>query len=80
VFGTHLVERGPDAPVIVALGAPVNAMRVPAGTCNSVSARRRAAMNSRLSIMAAVSARWLTMEPERGRQAEPVSTANSSAV
>jgi hypothetical protein len=32
----------------------------------------RAAMNSRLSIIAEVSARWLSIEPARGRQAEPV--------
>ena len=29
-------------------------------------------MNSRLSIIAAVSVRWLSIEPARGRQAEPV--------
>ena len=38
----------------------------------SVSARRLAARKSRLSIIAAVRVRWLTIEPERGRQAEPV--------
>jgi hypothetical protein len=29
-------------------------------------------MNSRLSIIAEVSARWLSIDPARGRQAEPV--------
>src|SRR5262244_1658979 len=36
---------------------PVKAMREPAGASSSVSARRRAAINSRLSISEAVSAR-----------------------
>jgi hypothetical protein len=36
---------------------PVKAMRAPAGASTSVSARRRAAMNSRLSMTAAVNAR-----------------------
>ena len=34
------------------------------------SARRLAARKSRLSIIAEVRLRWLTFEPERGRQAE----------
>ena len=38
----------------------------------SVSARRLAAMKSRESIIAAVSVRWLTSDPDRGRQDEPV--------
>jgi hypothetical protein len=29
-------------------------------------------MNSRLSIIAKVRVRWLSIEPTRGRQAEPV--------
>jgi hypothetical protein len=45
--------------------------------------RRRAAaarlMNSRLSITADVMARWLTIEPERGRHAEPVAASKPSA-
>jgi hypothetical protein len=43
-----------------------------AGTSTSVSAQRLAARKSRLSIMAEVSVRWLTIAPERGRQAELV--------
>lgn len=31
-----------------------------------------ATRKSQLSIMAEVSVRWLTFDPERGRQAEPV--------
>src|SRR3984893_16092266 len=54
-------------------------MRGPAGARISVSARRRAARNSRLSIIEAVRARWLTMDPARGRQTVPVVTSNSSA-
>ena len=46
----------------------------PAGSSTSVSARRLAARKSRLSIIAEVSVRWLTIDPERGRQAEPVWT------
>jgi len=44
----------------------------------SVSARRLAAMKSRESIIAAVSARWLTNDPERGRQEEPVWTSEAN--
>ena len=44
----------------------------PAGSMTSVSARRLAARKSRLSIIAAVRVRWLTIEPVRGRQGEPV--------
>ena len=51
---------------------PGKATRVPAGIRTSVSARRRALMKSRGSTIAAVSARWFTIDPERGRQAEPV--------
>ena len=51
----------------------------PAGSSTSVSARRLAARKSRLSIIAAVSVRWLTIDPERGRQAEPVWTSKRSA-
>jgi len=52
---------------------------VPAGRRTSASARRFAVMKSRLSMIAAVSARWLTLEPARGRQAEPVVAAKRSA-
>ena len=38
----------------------------------SVSTRRLAARKSRLSIIVAVSVRWVTEEPARGRQGEPV--------
>src|SRR3954466_13029063 len=51
---------------------PVNATRVPAGIRTWASARRFALMKSRLSIIAAVRARWLTIDPERGRHADPV--------
>ena len=47
-------------------------MRTPAGSSGSVSARRLAARKSRLSIIAAVIVRRLTIDPARGRQAEPV--------
>jgi hypothetical protein len=69
VLGVDPVERRPDALVIVAVlqsVPPVKAIRVPSGTSN-VSARRRAAMNSRLSIIVAVNVRWLSIEPVRGR-------------
>ena len=55
---------------------PVKAMRGPAGTSSSASARRLAARKSRLSIIAEVRARWLTIEPERGRHSEPVTASN----
>jgi hypothetical protein len=54
VLGADFGERVPDARVIVAVGPAVNA---PAGASNSVSARRRAARNSQLSIIEAVRAR-----------------------
>ena len=44
----------------------------------SASVRRLAAMKSRESIIAAVSVRWLTSDPDRGRQAEPVWTSKRS--
>ena len=44
----------------------------PAGSSTSVSARRLAARKSRLSIIAAVRARWLTIDPLRGCQGDPV--------
>src|SRR3546814_7479972 len=43
------------------------------------SARRLAARKSRLSIMAEVRARWFTIEPERGRQDDPVWRSKCSA-
>jgi hypothetical protein len=58
---------------------PVKAILGPAGTITSVSARRRAAIKSRLSIIAAVSVRWLTSDPARGRHGEPVCTSKRSA-
>jgi len=58
VLGAHLVKRGPDGVVIVAIGAAGEGdARAPAGASSSASARRRAAMNSWLSIAEAVSAR-----------------------
>ena len=45
----------------------------------SVSARRFAAMKSRLSIIAAVIVRWLTFDPVRGCQCDPVCLAKCSA-
>src|SRR5262249_32660683 len=53
--------------------------RTPAGSSTSVSARRLAARKSRLSTIAAVSVRWVTIEPERGRQVDPVWRSNWSA-
>jgi hypothetical protein len=44
----------------------------PAGISISASAWRLAAIKSRLSIIAAVRDRRLTIEPERGRHADPV--------
>ena len=58
---------------------PVKAILVPGGSRTSVSARRLAARKSRLSIIAAVIVRWLTIEPARGRQAEPVWRSKRSA-
>ena len=51
----------------------------PAGSSTSVSARRLAARKSRLSIIADVRVRWLTIDPARGRQDEPVWRSNWSA-
>ena len=51
---------------------PEKAIFGPAGTSTSVSARRLAAMKSRLSIIAAVRWRWLTLDPVRWDQGEPV--------
>jgi hypothetical protein len=45
----------------------------------SVSERRLAVRKSRLSIIAEVSVRWLTIDPARGRQDEPVWRSNWSA-
>ena len=75
-----LVERVPDPVVIVAVERRRRRRSsVPAGSSTSVSARRRAARKSRLSITAAVIAWWLTFEPVRGRQLEPVCASNRSA-
>ncbi|MBB5663685.1 hypothetical protein GGE68_001875 [Rhizobium leguminosarum] len=51
---------------------------VPAGIKTSVSARRRAERRSLESIIAAVRLAWLTLEPVRGRQEEPVWASNIS--
>ena len=51
VLGAHLVERFPDAPVIVAIGAAGEAMCGPEGARTCVSARRRAVIKSRLAII-----------------------------
>ena len=48
---------------------PVKAMRAPAGARNSVSARRRAARNLRLSIIEVVSARSLSRSGQHIREA-----------
>ena len=73
MLGAHLVEHGPDALVIGVIGAAGKGDLRAFRQSSSVSARRRAAMKSRLSIMAAVRCLWLTRLPARGRQAEPVS-------
>ena len=57
MLGADLVERLPDARVIVAVGAAGEGDAGAGGGQHFVSARRRAAMNSRLSIIATVSAR-----------------------
>ena len=46
---------------------PVRAIFGPGGSITWVSGRCFATRKSRLSIMAAVSVRWLTLDPERGR-------------
>ncbi len=51
---------------------PVKAIFAPGGSSTSVSARRLAAMKSRLSIIDAVRARWLTLRAVPGRQGSPV--------
>jgi len=58
---------------------PVKAILAPLGISTSVSARRLAEMKSRLSIIAAVRALRLTLEPLRGFQVEPTCASNSSA-
>ena len=63
---------GAVADIFDALVATLSAILGPLGSRTSVSARRRAARKSRLSIIAAVSVLRLTIEPVRGRQAEPV--------
>jgi hypothetical protein len=63
VLGVHPVERGPDRGVSLHSRPPVKAIFAPAGSITSVSARRRAAMKSRLSITAEVSAFRLTSDP-----------------
>src|SRR6202045_1965837 len=79
MLGADLVEGVPDAVDIVSVVAAGEAMRVPAGGWTSVSARRRAERKSRLSMIDAVSARWLTIDRAREHQTDPVVTANSSA-
>jgi hypothetical protein len=72
VLDANLIERIPDALVIVAIGA---AGEGDTGT----GGQRWVTMKSRLSMTEAVSARWLTLEPARGRQTEPVVAAKRSA-
>ena len=67
-----LVERVPDPVVIVAVEAAGEGDLGAGWTSTSVSAWRRAARKSRLSITDAVIAWWLTLEPVRGRHADPV--------
>ena len=55
-----------------ALSPPEKAIFGPAGMSTALSARRLAARKSRLSIMAEVKLRWLTLEPVRGFQLDPV--------
>jgi hypothetical protein len=50
----------------------VSAILGPDGNMTSVSAQRLPARKSLESIVAAVSERWLTSDPERGRQIVPV--------
>ena len=54
VLGEDLVEHDPDALVIGVIDAAGKQIFGPFGSSNSASALRRAAMKSRLSIMAAV--------------------------
>ncbi len=67
-----LIEPVPDQAMIVEVEAAGEAIFGPLGSMISVWARRLAAMKSRLSIMAAVKVRWLTFEPLRGCQCDPV--------
>ena len=64
-------------------GTPTNSSPAstlgPGGESGSVSARRLALRKSRLSIMAAVSARWFTIDPACRRHAAPLWVSNSSA-
>jgi hypothetical protein len=79
MLGMGLIELRPDPLVVV--DSPCRrrkAIFVPAGISTSVSARRRAERKSRLSIIVAVMLAWLTLEPVRGRQADPVCASNRS--
>ena len=79
VLGLHLVEAVPDGAMVVEFKTTGEGDLGPAGSSTSASLRRLAAMKSRLSIIAAVRARWLTIDPVRGRQDDPVWRSNCSA-
>ena len=73
MFGRDAVQCRPEASVSLQSLPPVNATLGPVGSMTWVSARRRAAMKSRLSTMAAVKRASVHKGlPWRGCQAEPV--------
>lgn len=75
-----LVKLRPDQVMIVEVEAAGDGPTSgPAGSMISVVARLLAARKSRLSIMAEVKLRWLTIDPERGRQDDPVWRSKCSA-
>jgi len=72
MLGVDLVEPVPDRAVVVEVETAREGDLGASGNSTSVSLRRFAARKSRLSIIAAVRVRWLTIDPVRGRQDEPV--------
>ena len=71
----YAVERGADGVDVARLLAAPTATRVPSGRCASFARCSRARRKSRASMAAEVSfAVWLTCEPQRGRQVEPVAS------
>ena len=72
MLGADLVERVPDRAVIVEVDAAGEGDLGAGGHEHFGLGAALGGEESRLSIIAEVSARWLTIEPVRGRQAEPV--------
>jgi hypothetical protein len=71
VLGVDLIELGPDQLVVGGVAAGEGDLRA-GGHEHLGFARRLAARKSRLSIIAAVRWRWLTLDPVRWDQGEPV--------